>query len=345
MDKIIEYFQDNPLYFWIAVALVAVIVILIIVAIACGVHKSRKKKRAAEEAATAAASADLPAETADGSEAAPQAAQPEGPEEVPYIAPAQAAEEVPEQPAAEESAPSDAWEEAPANIGAQVPEEKEEPAPAEQPAPTEEEVQTEASDGPAPSAAPAVEEKQAEPEEPAPEEKPAQEETGEERAANARIRRAEKIADSKIEKKQSPAKQAKAAKADDKPAPAPAKAEDEEKRSAYAGKWVIVRNPDDSYHFELRASNGEMLLSSIDYTSLAGAKNGIRTHKTNIQKDHIVISQNKKGQFFFKLLNGSKQLLCTGETYPSKSGCESAVDSVKRFAETAVVTVQEDDEE
>lgn len=121
--------------------------------------------------------------------------------------------------------------------------------------------------------------------------------------------------------------------------------DDEDKRSAYNGKWVIVQDGTNGYYFELRASNGEKLLSSINYTSVAGAKNGIKTHKNNILKDNIVISQNKKGQYFFKLLNGSKQLLCTGETYPSKAGCESAVDSVKRFAESAVIVLQKTDED
>lgn len=122
--------------------------------------------------------------------------------------------------------------------------------------------------------------------------------------------------------------------------------EDDDKKQVYTGKWVILKNEDTgSYYFELRASNGEKLLTSIDYTSLSGAKNGIKTHKNNILRNNIVISQNKKKQYFFRLLNGSKQLLCTGETYPTKARCESAVDSVKRFAESAVVTVQKENEE
>lgn len=122
-------------------------------------------------------------------------------------------------------------------------------------------------------------------------------------------------------------------------------ADEEDKKSVYTGKWVILKNEDNTYYFELRASNGEKLLTSIDYTSLSGAKNGIKTHKNNILRDNIVISQNKKKQYFFKLLNGSKQLLCTGETYPTKARCESAVDSVKRFAESAVVTVKKDEDD
>lgn len=121
--------------------------------------------------------------------------------------------------------------------------------------------------------------------------------------------------------------------------------EEDDKKSIYTGKWVILKNEDNTYYFELRASNGEKLLTSINYTSIAGAKNGIKTHKNNILRNNLVISQNKKKQYFFKLLNGSKQLLCTGETYPTKSRCESAVDSVKRFAESAVVTVKKDGDE
>lgn len=120
------------------------------------------------------------------------------------------------------------------------------------------------------------------------------------------------------------------------------KAEEDKK---YAGKWVICKNEEnDTYYFTLLASNGEKLLESIEYTSLTGAKNGIKTHKNNILKGNIVISRSKSNQYYFKLLNGSKQLLCTGETYKTRTNCENAVESVKRFAETAVVSVDVDKE-
>lgn len=125
----------------------------------------------------------------------------------------------------------------------------------------------------------------------------------------------------------------------------PAKAEAEkERRTAYTGKWLIFKREDKSCFFELRASNGEKLLRSLDYTSLSGAKSAINTYKNNIAKDNITIEQSKAGQYYFRLLSGSKQLLCTGETYSSRPACESAVESVKRFAETAVVTVAADEQ-
>ena len=120
--------------------------------------------------------------------------------------------------------------------------------------------------------------------------------------------------------------------------------QDDDKR--YAGKWVIRKNDEtDAYHFELLASNGEKLLSSIDYTSVAGARGGIKTHKANIAKDNFTIATSKSKQYFFKLLSGTKQILCTGETYKTKSRCESAIESVKRFAETAVIVVEKTDGE
>ena len=113
----------------------------------------------------------------------------------------------------------------------------------------------------------------------------------------------------------------------------------------YSGKWVILQNANGTYRFELRASNGERLLGSNDYSSVQGAKSGIKTYKSNIEKDNIVIARSKGGSYYFKLLSGSKQLLCTGETYNSRSGCENAIESVKRFCSTAQISVASDGED
>ena len=120
--------------------------------------------------------------------------------------------------------------------------------------------------------------------------------------------------------------------------------EDETDRVArYSGKWVICRivtndNQDEqTYFFELHASNGEKLLSSEEYTTYNGAIRGIETHKSNILKDNFRITLSKKGDYIFKLLNGKNMLLCIGEHYATKARCESAIESTKRFARTAFV--------
>ena len=126
-------------------------------------------------------------------------------------------------------------------------------------------------------------------------------------------------------------------------APAPV---EEKKQPKYRGKWVITKmitesdneeNREEMYFFELRASNGEKLMESQEYTSLAGAKKGIETHVNNIKNGNFKVSLTKKGTYIFKLMNAKGMLLCTGENYPSHARCESAIESTKRFGESAVI--------
>ena len=109
----------------------------------------------------------------------------------------------------------------------------------------------------------------------------------------------------------------------------------------YEGKWIIFIKGDETvgkmYYFELFASNGEKLLTSEEYTTYEGAVNAVDTHKTNIAKGNFRISITKRGDYIFKLLGGNGQLLCLGEHYKTRSRCESAVESVKRFSESAPV--------
>jgi uncharacterized protein YegP (UPF0339 family) len=91
------------------------------------------------------------------------------------------------------------------------------------------------------------------------------------------------------------------------------------------------------YFFELHASNGEKLLSSEEYTSYQGALRGIQTHRANIQRNNFRITISKKGDYIFKLLSGKNMLLCMGENYPTKTRCENAIRSAKRFAKTAII--------
>lgn len=139
------------------------------------------------------------------------------------------------------------------------------------------------------------------------------------------------------------------------PAPAPASKKAEPEKSdtvRYAGKWVICKLIlidsedkliDENYFFELRASNGEKLLVSEEYTSYAGAMKGIQTHKDNVKNGNFRITVSKKGDYIFKLLTAKNTLLCTGANYKSLERCESAIASTKRFAATAVL--QEDMED
>ncbi|MBQ8229220.1 MAG: DUF1508 domain-containing protein [Clostridia bacterium] len=175
--------------------------------------------------------------------------------------------------------------------------------------------------------------------------KTAQEETKTEEASVEEKATEEKPA----EKKPAVKKTATKAKATEKPAEKPVE-KPAEKQKRYNGKWIVCKlvtegaeENEEMYFFELRASNGEKLLSSEEYTSYNGALKGIETHKANIAKGNFRITLSKKGDYIFKLLNGKNMLLCTGANYKTRVRCEKAIESTKRFAETAIVdeTVQE----
>ena len=88
---------------------------------------------------------------------------------------------------------------------------------------------------------------------------------------------------------------------------------------------------------DLKASNGEIMLSSESYTSLSGIKSGIETLKKNIASENYAINLDKNGNYVFKIFSTANRLLCVGEGYSSKDQCEKAFASVKRFAKTAVI--------
>ncbi len=321
IQKVIDYFKDNMPLSIILAAIALIVIVLIIVLIVAGVKKSKKKKSASAAAADSADTdtADTPPsrEENETTPVAPKAESDDG--DTPASKQAAERQEI---AASEPARAEQAENEAVPNVSAQA-----EPSDGEETAPHDE---TPASDGETPAS---------DGEEPAPlpaeniserddEKSVSQDKTAESPAPGQ---------DGKKPAETAPVQDGK------KPAAMPPE-QDEDKR--YAGKWVIRKNDEtDAYHFELLASNGEKLLSSIDYTSVAGARGGIKTHKANIAKDNFTIATSKSKQYFFKLLSGTKQILCTGETYKTKSRCESAIESVKRFAETAVIVVEKTDGE
>ena len=109
-----------------------------------------------------------------------------------------------------------------------------------------------------------------------------------------------------------------------------------EKKKA-SGKWVIKHKGNNEYMAYLLASNGEVLLTSEVYTTIEGAKTGIETIKKNIALDNFEVVRDKAGRFFYKLKTTANRLLCVGEVYASRQSCNSAIESVKRFAPSAIL--------
>jgi uncharacterized protein YegP (UPF0339 family)/uncharacterized membrane-anchored protein YhcB (DUF1043 family) len=111
-------------------------------------------------------------------------------------------------------------------------------------------------------------------------------------------------------------------------------------KKQYTGKWKIVQE-DDGFIAILTASNGGTLLKTEKYKTVSNVKNGIETIKKNIDGGNFAISVDKYGHYRFKLYNLSNRLICMSEDYSSKAKCESGIESVKRFAQTASVIQEE----
>ncbi len=121
---------------------------------------------------------------------------------------------------------------------------------------------------------------------------------------------------------------------------APQKQVEPEPKRQYAGKWKISQEQD-GFVATLTASNGGTLLRTEKYKSLSGVKNGIETIKKNIDGGNFAISVDKYGHYRFKLFNLSNRLICMSEDYSSKNKCENGIESVKRFAKTDNVIMEE----
>ena len=84
-----------------------------------------------------------------------------------------------------------------------------------------------------------------------------------------------------------------------------------------------------------------MLLKTERYKSLSGVKNGIETIKRNVSGGNFAISIDKYGHYRFKLFNSTNRLICVSEDYSSKAKCENGIESVKRFALSASVIIED----
>ncbi|GAA6769554.1 hypothetical protein AAGS39_02910 [Flavobacterium sp. CGRL2] len=68
------------------------------------------------------------------------------------------------------------------------------------------------------------------------------------------------------------------------------------------GKFVITKRTNGEFQFNLKAGNGQTILSSEGYSTKAGAENGIESVKTNSQDDsRYNKEESKSGKPYFTL--------------------------------------------
>ena len=116
------------------------------------------------------------------------------------------------------------------------------------------------------------------------------------------------------------------------------------KTAGSIGKWVVYEEDRGGYGFRLHASNGEvMLTSSSPYASPSSAKSGIKTYQDAVAAGRMAIVETKSGSFFVQISNASNRLLATSADYKTRSSCESAAESIKRWASTTIIVVEKEE--
>lgn len=113
--------------------------------------------------------------------------------------------------------------------------------------------------------------------------------------------------------------------------------EDEElgERESYRGKWIIKKSGD-VFKAELRASNGELILMTENYSSLKSVYSAIEIIKKNAIEGNFVIDCDKNNNYFYRLRNVNKLTLVIGETYSKISAVNSSIESVRKFCNSEI---------
>lgn len=111
-----------------------------------------------------------------------------------------------------------------------------------------------------------------------------------------------------------------------------------------AGKFVLRKTDKGNFVFNLKASNGQVILTSQPYADKRGALNGIESARKNAAKDaNFERRTASNGQPYFVLKAANTQIIGQGEMYSAKATMENGIASVMRNAPDAIVDDQTND--
>ena len=105
-----------------------------------------------------------------------------------------------------------------------------------------------------------------------------------------------------------------------------------------AAKFEIKKAKNGQFMFNLKASNGEIILTSEMYKKKGSCKKGIKSVRVNARvHEHFKTLTAKNGEPYFVLRAGNNQVIGKSEMYSSTRSLENGIRSVKQNAPGAVV--------
>lgn len=108
------------------------------------------------------------------------------------------------------------------------------------------------------------------------------------------------------------------------------------------GKFELKKAKNGKFYFNLKAGNGEIILTSQMYADKGGCENGIESVRNNsASEDMFDTMEDKSGKPYFVLKAKNSQVIGRSESYSSKSSMKKGIASVMRNApEARVVEVE-----
>lgn len=115
----------------------------------------------------------------------------------------------------------------------------------------------------------------------------------------------------------------------------------------------VIRNVPSGFKFDLKAPNGERILSSEVYLTLSACRRGIESVRKNAPRaplfDRTLVGVaacanpkfelyiDRAGAFRFRLRARNGKILAFSEAYRAKDGCENGILSVRKNAASAEI--------
>ena len=105
-----------------------------------------------------------------------------------------------------------------------------------------------------------------------------------------------------------------------------------------AGKFEISKRSNGEYQFNLKAGNGQVILTSEGYGDKGGCTNGIESVRKNAASEsNFERKTAKDGSPFFNLKAGNGQVIGKSEMYSSEAARDNGIRSVMENAPDAAV--------
>lgn len=105
-----------------------------------------------------------------------------------------------------------------------------------------------------------------------------------------------------------------------------------------SGKFEITTRKNGEFQFNLKASNGQVILTSEGYKAKASALNGVESVRKHSQDDaNFERLTAKDGSPYFNLKASNGQAIGHSEMYSGTSARENGIESVKKHAPGAAL--------